>query len=281
MMNFTASLFIPSTPVGRWPLQLKHTENVCQQNRIVRCSAQPPRPKSSYYKNPSKAIEKGGGFYIPGLRGERLRYFVAAVSGTLLTLNHFASSVRAPSLTVSECIATTAVLAVFVTAVNDSAQQSKVSQFEATQTGEVASTEKVSSTSGTRKDTIPQDVTALRDESDVAAWMSAVCCDLTKATHVAHIQDGRVGFSSGNIDQNAECGAAVDRVDREGRDLYIADSSTLPEGVEFPFLGQGCWSVYMRPVGGGVVVFAAEQKDAFSVDDRRWMRVMAGRLETT
>ena len=42
----------------------------------------PPPPKvkgSGYYVRPSAALERGGGFYVPGLEGDRLRLLVAVV----------------------------------------------------------------------------------------------------------------------------------------------------------------------------------------------------------
>lgn len=47
-----------------------------------------PQVKSSFYKRPSRAIEKGGGFYIPGLRGPRLRIGVGFLVLALLAANH-------------------------------------------------------------------------------------------------------------------------------------------------------------------------------------------------
>lgn len=40
------------------------------------------------YVRPSAAIERGGGFYVPGLEGGRLRILVGALIGALLALNH-------------------------------------------------------------------------------------------------------------------------------------------------------------------------------------------------
>ena len=51
-----------------------------------------PRGKGSgYYVRPSAALERGGGFYVPGLEGYRLRLLVAAVLGGALVLNRVLS----------------------------------------------------------------------------------------------------------------------------------------------------------------------------------------------
>lgn len=92
--------------------------------RVYALADKQPAVKSSFYKNPSKAIEKGGGFYIPGLRGPRLRVFVASVGLTLLTVNHLASirskySVLPSSFALSEGVALCAVGCVAVSAFLD------------------------------------------------------------------------------------------------------------------------------------------------------------------
>ena len=98
----------------------KHTR--CRQ--LIRASSgEPPKVKSSFYKNPSKAIEKGGGFYFPGLRGPRLRIFIAVVAFGLLSINHVAS-IRSsitipPSFTVSEIGALLALFSVLSSAYAD------------------------------------------------------------------------------------------------------------------------------------------------------------------
>ena len=54
----------------------------------------PPPPKvkgSGYYVRPSAALERGGGFYVPGLEGDRLRLLVAVVLGVGLVLNRVLS----------------------------------------------------------------------------------------------------------------------------------------------------------------------------------------------
>ena len=45
--------------------------------------------KRGFYIRPSAALERGGGFFIPGLEGSKLRFAIAFVLLGLLTLNRF------------------------------------------------------------------------------------------------------------------------------------------------------------------------------------------------
>lgn len=60
--------------------------------------------KASFYKRPSKAIEMGGGFFIPGLEGYRLRLATAALVFVLLVLNRFPGYDPSASQFTSEAI---------------------------------------------------------------------------------------------------------------------------------------------------------------------------------
>jgi hypothetical protein len=62
----------------------------------------------SYYKRPSAAIERGGGFFVPGLEGYRLRLAMGGVAAVLLVLNRFPGYTVDPSQLRSEGIAAVA-----------------------------------------------------------------------------------------------------------------------------------------------------------------------------
>ena len=47
----------------------------------------PQKNMSSYYKRPSAALERGGGFFVPGLEGYKLRAAMGTLVLTLLALN--------------------------------------------------------------------------------------------------------------------------------------------------------------------------------------------------
>jgi hypothetical protein len=57
-----------------------------------------------YYRRPSRAIEKGGGFFVPGLEGERIRIISAAALVLMLVVNHAGVQVSSVSQITSELI---------------------------------------------------------------------------------------------------------------------------------------------------------------------------------
>eukprot|EP01038_Epipyxis_sp_PR26KG_P015871 gene15871-21518_t len=57
-----------------------------------------------YYVRPSRAIEKGGGFYVPGLEGERIRILAAITFIFLLLFNHSGLQNESFSLVVTEVV---------------------------------------------------------------------------------------------------------------------------------------------------------------------------------
>lgn len=237
----------------------------------------PPPVKPSFYKNPSKAIEKGGGFFIPGLRGPRLRYFVSVVSVSLLTLNHIASpQAQSNTLLLSECLALLAALTVFTTAVVDTIAESETSSLRATNRLPVRAVVTTNSTQLSAE-------AVSQESSQTTAWALAVCTDLTSATHVAAFRAGSVVVATENVQISAPQGSVIDRVISKSRSLYIANSADLPEDVTIPFLEDGSWSAFIVPVADGAVTFAvrASPSSGFSVEDRRWLEAFAPRLLST
>lgn len=83
-------------------MTLRHpSATPAHSSTLTRLNSERPRPtsgsvsadgkaqKASFYKRPSKAIEMGGGFFIPGLEGYRLRLATALLVFALLVLNRF------------------------------------------------------------------------------------------------------------------------------------------------------------------------------------------------
>lgn len=55
-----------------------------------------------YYRRPSRAIEKGGGFFVPGLEGERIRLLTAVALFAMFSLNRAGQVVQTFPQVVSE-----------------------------------------------------------------------------------------------------------------------------------------------------------------------------------
>lgn len=257
--------------------------------------------KSSFYKNPSKAIEKGGGFYIPGLRGPRLRYFVGSAILALLALNlngspvPFASQPR--SLLVSSAISVIGALAVIATAIQDSAAEA-AEEAAAIAAARISSPQQRSS--GERAMTTSEDSSSQGDAlsnagEDELLWVSAVVRDMLGCgvwvfrrddadAMVCVLAEGDVLDVGIDGDQMIP-GPVVERVAEEGRAIYVDDSLSLPDGIDFPFLrtvsdSPATWSVYVVPLpdDSGIMAAARPKAATITVADRRWIETLAERV---
>lgn len=64
-----------------------------------------------FYLRPSAAIERGGGFFVPGLEGSKLRIAGGGFLLALVCLNHLSANSDDPALAVSEALAVAAAIA--------------------------------------------------------------------------------------------------------------------------------------------------------------------------
>ncbi len=102
-----------SSSSSSWSTRL-HSERPQPTSGSV--SADGKAQKASFYKRPSKAIEMGGGFFIPGLEGYRLRLFTAVLVFALLALNRFPGYGPSQSQLTSEVIGVGAAVVLFAQA---------------------------------------------------------------------------------------------------------------------------------------------------------------------
>lgn len=266
----TFSLFVPTPPLFR------NSQNHKLPRCLIFANGRPPRPgppqtKPAFYKNPSKAIEKGGGFFIPGLRGPRLRIAVSALAATLLSLNHFSAgaAIAQSNLRVSEALATTATIAVLVTALVDIAAEQRERSPTSVQSATIFSQQSDDRTVASGGSV----------ETEEVAWVEAVTADLAGVNATAVCREGYVVYASGSATDGAEAGEVARRVAKEGRAFYVDDSSSLPSEATFPFLEQEVWAVFMVPVSGDVVAFARRRTEGqFEIADRSWLTQIAQRL---
>mmetsp|Transcript_19038 Transcript_19038/g.40327 ORF Transcript_19038/g.40327 Transcript_19038/m.40327 type:complete len:347 (-) Transcript_19038:747-1787(-) len=91
------------------------------RSRPPLCLAKPV--KSSYYKRPAAALERGGGFYIPGLEGYRLRLLVGSVLSAALVANRITSPEPSVSQFVSEGLGGFSCLLLFIQVAADRAAE--------------------------------------------------------------------------------------------------------------------------------------------------------------
>eukprot|EP00638_Chattonella_subsalsa_P009646 CAMPEP_0117751904 /NCGR_PEP_ID=MMETSP0947-20121206/11265_1 /TAXON_ID=44440 /ORGANISM="Chattonella subsalsa, Strain CCMP2191" /LENGTH=335 /DNA_ID=CAMNT_0005570399 /DNA_START=4 /DNA_END=1011 /DNA_ORIENTATION=+ len=70
-----------------------------------------PQNLKGYYVRPSAALERGGGFFVPGLEGGRLQLLVAALALVLLAVNRYPGYDVVPSQLTSEVLGVVAAVA--------------------------------------------------------------------------------------------------------------------------------------------------------------------------
>lgn len=135
--------------------------------------ARPPKVKSSYYKRPAAALERGGGFYVPGLEGNRLRLAAACVLSLALLLNRIVSEGATSSQLVSETLGAAACALLFIQVFSDRVAESR----EIDQAGRAAATARLQEKS---------EVSPLLSEAQAedATFVAATVLKLTPASFV-------------------------------------------------------------------------------------------------
>lgn len=90
----------------------KVDEKSLQSSRMDDPDMAGQRGLKGYYRRPSRAIEKGGGFFVPGLEGERIRVLTASAIFVLFAINRIGVQTSSVQQLVSEFtgIAVTALL---------------------------------------------------------------------------------------------------------------------------------------------------------------------------
>lgn len=232
--------------------------------RVVAKSEPPAKP--GYYKNPSRAIEKGGGFYIPGLRGPRLRFLVPVVAVVFLAANHASGGTSTDALSRTELLDVIAAMGLLGTALQDVLSDGKNESSKSTGENPMAGV--------TREEVVTDPPSNSRQDS--GEWASDIVQDLEPNVEIAHFRKANMLFRTENV-MDATGGPAVERVMREQKGVYIARLSSLPEEVSIPFLRNGDWSVFMVPTSDeDVVVFAS--RDELGRDSRRWLEALSTQI---
>jgi hypothetical protein len=72
------------------------------------------RGMKGYYRRPSRAIEKGGGFYVPGLEGEKIRVLSAGILVLMIASNRAGVQTADASQITSEAIGVIMALILFL-----------------------------------------------------------------------------------------------------------------------------------------------------------------------
>ncbi|CAM9322434.1 unnamed protein product [Laminaria digitata] len=149
----------------------------------------------SYYRRPSAAIEQGGGFFVPGLQGFRLRLVLAVVILGLISLDGFSRPGMTTSQVVSEALAGLAGLALLVQALLDQRKEQAVqmrreaiASASAAQTGE----EEDAPAAGEGQVSFFDGEALGSDREGRVRWAADILLQLTAGCSVLVFSDGKV-----------------------------------------------------------------------------------------
>ena len=240
----------------------------------------PPPPKvkgSGYYVRPSAALERGGGFYVPGLEGDRLRLLVAVVLGVGLVLNRVLSE-GTPVLSqgISEALGATGCGLLIFQVVSDE-EEARVQENVARRAAAVARLRELNELS-------PALPAAAAER---ARWAAGALLRLTPACAVVWLSEeagegpsvpllrfGRFDEESAPEDAPRAAAALLAR-------LGGAEAAAVEDLAEerLPLLPASCASLELRRCGPGVLAVASERPAAFTATHQRWIGKMGRLLE--
>eukprot|EP00752_Nemacystus_decipiens_P006524 g5875.t1 len=186
-------------------------------------AANSPRPPGteknlgSYYRRPSAAIERGGGFFVPGLEGFRLRFVLAAVILGLLSLDGFSRPGMTTSQVVSESLAGLAGFVLFAQALLDQQKERAVEmRREAIAASPASAGGDDAGPAGEGGKIAFVDSAALgADLEGKVRWAADIVLQLTAACSFVAFSDGkvlaRVGDTGGESDDRGVVAAAFEQ----------------------------------------------------------------------
>ena len=249
------------------------------------------------YARPSAAIERGSGFFIPGLEGSRVRLLFGILALVLTYVNNSLGGVTTGGFGVSETVAVLAGILLLLQAAVEFGQELGfgVEQPSAASTVGADGVGAASASSSSASANLEQRIApSLVDKGDVAVdaikWAAATYVALTPASHVIVVEDGGEGtepsllYEPGNSadgDSDTESGAraAIDEVykSKGGRISLPADH---PAAVGLlPESGRRCVLLQRISSNEGrrlcMVVGSNQLLQAFTKNDLRWLGRLA------
>jgi len=172
--------------------------------------------KEGVYVRPSAAIERGSGFFVPGLEGPKVRLFGGVVLLVLLAVNHVLSSETAAAAlgnSFSEGLAAVFSVLVLVQGAIEYTKENRRESLIVEGSGSNAEANPVSSYK--QQWLVPASDGEWKDR---VQWAAATYMSLTPANHIALIGPGSVVYWLSNTDNSAPtheqvaeaCQAALD-----------------------------------------------------------------------
>ena len=253
-------------------------------------AAPPPQAKPGFYARPSAAVERGGGFYVPGLEGSKLRLAAATVLSVGLVLNRLASPAEAASSQlVSEALGTLGLLLLFAQVAAQSQQEREQEQ-----------TELRAALAARIKEERVLSPLLLPAVADRAKWAAETLLRLTPALGVVWVGAGPTldDVTSGGSSPDGDVPAVLLRFgrfpdqkpddrpsaaqnllsllgDEEASELQLDTAAAPPERAPEP-LPRNSASVLLHRCGtSGVLAIASERPDAFTAKHRQRLSLVA------
>ena len=276
------------------------------------------RPRSAapaarkLYVRPAAAIERGGGFYLPGISGARLRQFAGATVLSLLLVNHGAMNWHEGTHSVVDALLTppawnewvSVLAAATLLGVGLTEQRVQQTMAAATLASAVAAPSPPSppasaAAQSTDVDTaasaavafVSQGIHNLFDES--LPYVAVILRPDTR-TVVAHTASAAAGAAALRLTDDAPValGEIIARVVQARRGIYLDRFDNVPASAEFPFIAparpasavvEWCGDNTGTPDAAAaaaacILLLASTQPDAFSAAHRRWLRALSRRL---
>ncbi|KAL1527128.1 hypothetical protein AB1Y20_015810 [Prymnesium parvum] len=239
----------------------------------ARMADDPPPPRPGYYARPSAAFEQGGGFFVPGLEGKRLRLAAAALLAAGLALNRALSPAEpAASQLGSEALGL-AGLALLLLQLRAQTRHEAKAQAAALRAALAARVRE-------RRE-VGERLAAPRAEAGV--WAAQTLLRLTDARAVVWVGGGELLLRLGRFPQEAEADVAAGGVEELWSALGAAESAEYEvgdgEAACFPLPSNSASALLQRCGGDGMLVLASERPAAFNAKHRRWLASMAAYLE--
>ena len=243
-----------------------------QRHAHAAMASPPPPLNKGYGIRPSAAVEQGGGFYVPGFEGTKLRVTAAAVLSAGLVLNRVLSPGEpASSQIVSEALGAFGCVLIFA----QSAAQSKLqAEMEADEL-RAAFASRMSETQE-----LDGSLTADATREARARWAATTLLKLTPARAVLWVGgDGLLlkfgRFPEADAAEPVGDGSALRAMLPAGSPSQCVELSERPPSP----LPSNAASAALCRCGDGVIVLASERPAAFSAKHVRWLEQSCKQLE--
>ena len=287
LFNAVASWQLVATPLATFPAVLPRPLLTVH----MMADGPPPPVNKGYYTRPSAAFEQGGGFYVPGLEGAKLRLAAAFVLSAGLVLNRvFSPGEAAASQLGSEALGAVGVALLFaqVATQDRQAREEQSNALRATIAARVKEQKEVSAQ-------LPQALT------EAATWAAETLLRLTPALGVVWVVDaptlrtlasetstatatpsvllrfGRFPDEAEDASSSNDSGALLALLGTADAIDYSPDVDT--ESACAPLPRNTASALLHRCGAGGVLAIASERPAAFNAKHRRWLASMASYLE--